>query len=295
MVPLRGDLNSQTALKVLAVVLVCADCKGEIQHAPAVPADRCDAGQHGARAGWLDGQQLAHLRFDASLHHGDVRKDFTPSPAPVRTLTSGEGDVPGDTRSSPWRSWDHHGAQPDLPPANQPLEDELQTVMADVRPDTKPRQVATFTADEPKSLDSLAVADGLCNVSTVLLVNYSFKVNITKLFFDGERADARGADLIWALFNLLSFTVRVLVPLVYGLMKECGSGFLYTLLVRTHLDIIMPMPFVLSTFVGGAIVGLQKVRNLFLQTGPDRRRGCSMGDMARSMVMAIDARWPIEF
>ena len=163
--------------------------------------------------------------------------------------------------------------------------------MADVRPGTKPRQPSkkshTNAADEPKLLDSLTVADGSCNASTVPLVNYSFKVNVTKLFFDGERADARGADLIWALYNLLSFTVRVLVPLVYGLMKECGSGFLYTLLVRTHLDIIMPMPFVLSTFVGGAIVGLQKVRNLFLQTGPDRRRGCSMGDMARSMVMAI--------
>ena len=50
------------------------------------------------------------------------------APAPVRTLTSGEGDVPGDKRSGPWRSWDHYGAQPDLPPANQPLEDECQTV-----------------------------------------------------------------------------------------------------------------------------------------------------------------------
>ena len=74
-----------------------------------------------------------------------------------------------------------------MPPANQPLEDKLQTVMADVRPDTKPRQSATFTADEPRPLDSLAVADGSCNASTVLLVNYSFKVNITKLFFDGTK------------------------------------------------------------------------------------------------------------
>ena len=270
---------------------MCGGCKGEIQDAPAVPADHCDVGQHGAGAGWLDGQQLAHHRFDASLLHGHVWKDSTPTPAPARTLASGQGDVPGDKRSGPWRSWDHYGAQPDLRPANQPLEDKWQTVMADVRPGTKPRQPSkkshTSAADEPKLLDSLTVADGSCNASTVPLVNYSFKVNVTKLFFDGERADARGADLIWALYNLLSFTVRVLVPLVYGLMKECGSGFLYTLLVRTHLDIIMPMPFVLSTFVGGAIVGLQKVRNLFLQTGPDRRRGCSMGDMARSMVMAI--------
>ena len=102
----------------------------------------------------------------------------------------------------------------------------------DVRPGTKPRQPSkkshTNAADEPKLLDSLTVADSSCNASTVPLVNYSFKVNVTKLFFDGERADARGADLIWALYNLLSFTVRVLVPLVYGLMKECGSGFLYT-------------------------------------------------------------------
>ena len=67
MVPRRGDLNSQTALRVLAVVLMCAHCKGEIQDAPAVPADHCDVGQHGAGAGWLDGQQLAHPRFDASL------------------------------------------------------------------------------------------------------------------------------------------------------------------------------------------------------------------------------------
>ena len=81
--------------------------------------------------------------------------------------------------------------------------------MDDVRPGTKPRQPSkkshTNAADEPKLLDSLTVADGSCNASTVPLVNYSFKVNVTKLFFDGERADARGADLIWALYNLLSF------------------------------------------------------------------------------------------
>ena len=60
-------------------------------------------------------------------------------------------------------------------------------------------------ADESKLLDSLTAAVGSCNASTVPLVNYSFKVSVTKLFFDGERADARGADLIWALYNLLSF------------------------------------------------------------------------------------------
>ena len=123
MVPRRGDLNSQTALRVLALVLMCGGCKGEIQDAPAVPADHCDVGQHGAGAGWLDGQQLAHHRFDASLLHGHVWKDSTPTPAPARTLASGQGDVPGDKRSGPWRSWDHYGAQPDLRPANQPLED----------------------------------------------------------------------------------------------------------------------------------------------------------------------------
>ena len=78
---------------------------------------------------------------------------------------------------------------------------------------------ATFTADELKPLDSLTVTDGSCNASTVPLVNYSFKVNVTKLFFDGERADARGADLIWALYNLLSFAVRVLVLLVSALVS----------------------------------------------------------------------------
>ena len=54
MVPLRGDLNSQTALRVLALVLMCGHCKGVIQDAPAVPADHCDVGQHGAGAGWLE-------------------------------------------------------------------------------------------------------------------------------------------------------------------------------------------------------------------------------------------------
>ena len=140
MVPRRGDLNSRTALRVLALVLMCAHCKGEIQDAPAVPAEHCDVGQHGAGAGWLDGQQLAHPRFDASLHHGHVWKDSKPTPALARTLASGQGDVPGDKRSGPWRSWDHYGAQPDLRPANQPSEDKWQTVMADVRPGTKPRE-----------------------------------------------------------------------------------------------------------------------------------------------------------
>ena len=106
MVPRRGDLNSQTALRVLALVLMCGGCKGEIQDAPAVPADHCDVGQHGAGAGWLDGQQLAHHRFDASLLHGHVWKDSAPTPAPARTLASGQGDVPGDKRSGPWRSYE---------------------------------------------------------------------------------------------------------------------------------------------------------------------------------------------
>ena len=184
MVPRRRDLNSQTALRVLALVLMCGGCKGEIQDAPAVPADHCDVGQHGAGAGWLDGQQLAHHRFDASLLHGHVWKDSTPTPAPARTLASGQGDVPGDKRSGPWRSWDHYGAQPDLRPANQPLEDKWQTVMADVRPGTKPRQPSkkshTNAADEPKLLDSLTVADGSCNSPCVNFVESVHRCGVCK-------------------------------------------------------------------------------------------------------------------